>query len=85
MCDQMANGPEGILQATGKEDVTNSQKCPGRRSIRPAWSCSNSHGHLAGIFQGTMGINGAGSALGDTSRTAMAPRRAPVSECVTSG
>ena len=41
--------------------------------------------YLAGSTQGTIGMSGAGLASGPTSNTAMAPRSAPVSECVTSG
>lgn len=41
--------------------------------------------YFAGSSQGTIGINGAGFASGEAKSTAIAPRSAPVKECVTSG
>jgi len=41
--------------------------------------------YFVGSSQGTIGINGAGFASGEAKRTAIAPRKAPVNECVTMG
>ena len=45
----------------------------------------DSRDYLAGNSHGTIGIKGIGLASGDASNTAIAPRSAPVRECVTRG